>query len=424
MNTIKNGWMAAALVALAAVAAVPARAFTHAERGVARTVAEEAKSRMDGAAGLGGRAVTLLPVHGDTDAYLESLLLDAGVQAGLKMVVANDTSDARFKRILREIRWDEDQKRLETVDPETIDELGHLLSTQVLLEGRLATSRRPVKKSRSGRAVGPAGEDGEGLVEMELQLFAYEIATKRYVWSANVSAAEAPEETGEPGAKRGVSDSGPYALEEPCPLNVGIQVTAAEGAERVADELETWLRGRLADQGYRVDTGKDDDLVLEAEVEAARYDRTGEWETWKGAMKVSAGLCGAGERLLGTANFPAKGKPGVEIAGQRNLAYEMEAQLAPWLKRTLDPDAVPCEAIRLELELADAIEISSDYKLLEKIRTAISGMDGVRSVRLAGQDNAAGKVAYKVVYDPEAYPGGFANALFAAHPELLDKYLK
>ena len=40
------------------------------------------------------------------------------------------------------------------------------------------------------------------------------------------------------------------------------------------------------------------------------------------------------------------------------------------------------------------------------------------------QDNRAGTVSYKVVYEKSRLPLGVWNSLLAKHPEILDKYLK
>lgn len=422
MKTTKTGWMMAAALAALVAAAVPAWAVSFAERDVAKKAVGEAQAELAGAEILRGKAITLLPVHGDEEGYLEELLLHSMVKSGLTAVIPNDERDARFRRILKEIRWDEEQMRLETVDPETIDELGHLLSTQVLLEGRLMKSRLPVMRDRKGRPVGWAGADGAGAVEMELHLFAYEIRTKRYVWSMVAAAKEEPA-----GPDGGPEERGPsfrwFVDETAVPLNAGVKVENRGGAGRVADELETWIAGRLADLGYRLETGKDDDLTLTLEVESEVYDRTGEYETHRGELKATLEARGTESRLLGTQGFNAKGKPGEGAAGARNLAYDLEEQLGAWLKRTLDPDALGFAAVRMDFMLASPVETGGDYEALEAIRKAIAEMDGVRWVELAAQDNGAGMVSYKVLYDTAAYPGGLANALFAEHAELLDKYL-
>lgn len=418
MNTIKNGWMAAALVALAAAAAVPARAFTRGERLVAGIAAEEAKGRFAGAGALQDKAVTLLPVHGDEDGYLEARLLDAGIQGGLKMVVANDANDARFRRILEEIRWDEDQMRLETVNPDTIDELGHLLSTQVLLESRATKGRLPVHHDRFGKPAGAAGADGEGLAEMEVQLLAYEIKTKRYVWSAIVDATEPS------GKKEEGSDE--YLIqpaETQWPLNAGVEVAAGAGADREADLLDAYARGRLADLGYRVDSGAEqDDLTLKLEPTCGLFDHTGGWWVYEGELKVSLAVHGGEGRLLGETSLASRGARGLgEVQAHRNLADDMEAQLSGWMKRTLDSGAIGFEAVALEFMLGTPTDRAWDSKTIDSLQKKLAGLDGVRSVRLAEQSEKDGRAVFRVVYERAKMPTGVWNALLAAHPDVVEQ---
>jgi hypothetical protein len=414
--------MAAALAALLAAAGT-ARAVSFAERDTAKTAVGEAQERLAGAETLRGKAVTLLPVHGDEEGYLSELLLHAIVQSGLTAVIPNDERDARFRRILKEIRWDEEQTRLETVDPATIDELGHLLSTQVLLEGRLMKSRLPVAVDRKGRPIGWAGADGAGAVEMELHLFAYEIRTKRYVWSAVVTAKEEAPKPIEGGEAAEAEPSFRWSFEEAAvPLNVGIRMDADEGAEAEADLVETYARGRLADEGYRVASGKDDDLTLTLGTTCEEFDRTGNYRVYEGTLTARLEARGGEARELGSASFSARGARGLgEVQAHRNLADDMEAQLAGWLRRTLNPEAIGIAAVRLDLALAGPIELAEDFKTIEAIQKGLTELEGVRSARVVGQDNQAGTLEYLVVYEPARTPTGVWNALFSAHPELLDQ---
>lgn len=426
MMTNKSGWMAAALVALVAVSA--ARGVTPGERATARVVTEAVKARMAGAEALQGKALTLLPVRGDTDGYLDSLLLDAMVQAGLTTVIPNDERDVRFKRILKEIAWDEQQTRLATIDPSTIDELGHLLSTQVLLEGRLMKNRLPVVPDKRGRPTGWAGADGQGAVEMELHLFAYEILTKRYVWTAVITAVEPPPyvpdgQPGPHGQGNARESSIGWSLEEALvPLNVGVKVTAGKGSDMEADLVDTYARGRLADQGYRVSSGKPDDLTLSLETSCELFDQKwNQYLVYQGTLKATLAVTGSDARELGSASFAARGARGLgEAQAHRNLADDMDAQLGGWLKRTLNPEAVDTAAVRLKLALAGPIETKEDFKAIEDIQKGLAGLPGVRSARVEAQDNARGTLEFLVVFERSQSPAGVWNELWATHPKLLD----
>lgn len=428
MTTNRIGWMAAALAALVAVSAV--QGATPGERAAARAVTDAVKARMEGAEALQGKVLTLLPIRGDAEGYLDGLLVDAMVQAGLTTVIPNDERDARFKRILKEIAWDEEQTRLATIDPSTIDELGHLLSTQVLLEGRLMESRLPAARDRRGLPAGWAGADGEGAIEMELQLFAYEIQTKRYVWTAIVTAVEPPPFNPQQGPHDQTAEPvNPihWSIEEALvPLNIGVKVTAGEGADMEADLVDTFVRGRLADLGYRVGSGKDDDLVLDLQTSCNLFDQKwNQYLVYEGTLKATLAVKGGEAHELGAASFPARGARGLgEAQAHRNLADEMDAQLGGWLKRTLTPDAVDLAAARMKLVLAFPIEMKEDFKAIDDIQKALAGLPGVRSARVESQDNAKGTVEYLVVYERSKVPTGVWNALWTANPKLLDALRK
>ena len=124
--------------ALALISPVVASAFDAQEKEALRVVADVTEKGLRGAGELDGKAITILPIKGDQDGYFERLLIGAFVKAGKTCVVGNDEKgDVRFKRILGEIKWDERQTTLKSVDPATIDVLGRLKSTQMLIEGVL-----------------------------------------------------------------------------------------------------------------------------------------------------------------------------------------------------------------------------------------------------------------------------------------------
>lgn len=392
MNKAKAYWLAAAAALLAGAAAYGQTPEMQAKFRTAllEQFGADAKAALSEAPIPADIPVAILPIHGDDDAWLAGQMKIALTEAGKNCVEGR--GDPMWDVIINELTW---EKRKEPyLDAATCEAFGRLQAAKVLVSG---TVRLTALGDRSWRG--------------EVELHATELATKRHLWGKlfvyPVRREPAPM---------------PTPVEAASQLNVGVEVESVHGMERVADDVETWLLGRLVDLGYRVETGKGDDLSLSLEVEGNLYDRTGEWETYKGELKAKLESRGAEARLLGKANFPARGKPGIVPNGERNLAYDMEAQLAPWLKRVLDPGALGFVSVRLVFTLANPLETGADFAMMETLRKTIEGMPGVRSVKLAGQDNDAGTVAYRVVYETEGYPGGFLNMLYAAHPELLDQY--
>jgi hypothetical protein len=291
---------------VAAVAALAAQAaFDDAEKAAVRKVASAAEKGFAAAVALDGKAVTVLPVKGDVDGYCEHLLIGALVNAGKTCVVSNDEkNDARFRRILEEIKWDERQTTLKSIDPQTADELGHLKSTQILLEARLDVSRR----GRKRRAVA------------ELNLLAYAVSTKQYVWTANVA----------------VDDAG-RAWPDPADVNVKVEFNGMKDADGVAAIVSSPVRDLVARYGYRVNADGRPDLSLSATFSRRTFDRSGEYLVFNGEASVRLASC-SGDGVLYEKTFKAKGPRGLgEAAAERNFADALAGQIAKWLDETLAP---------------------------------------------------------------------------------------
>ena len=292
--------------ALAATATIAASAaFEEPERNAVRKSVNAVETMLKSDKTLNGKAITVLPVKGDAEEYCERLLVGALVSAGKTCVVSNDEEkDARFKRILKEIKWDELQTTLKSIDPKTADELGHLKSTQILLEARLNLFRR----GRKRRAVA------------ELNLLAYEVSTKQYVWTANI----ALDESG-----RGWPDASEY--------NVKIDFKGAGDAAGLAAIAASVTRNVVAGYGYRVNADGPADLALTANFTRDTFDRSGSYLVFKGAANVRLASC-VGDGVLYEQPFTAKGMRGLgETEAERNLAAKLDEKLVKWLDDTLKP---------------------------------------------------------------------------------------
>ena len=302
MKTTNMLCTALALVSISAIAA-----FDEADRGAVRKAVEEAGVRLKVASALDGKAITLLPVKGDDGGYCERLLIGAVVDAGKTCVVSNDEkNDERFKRILSEIKWDEMQTTLKSIDPKTADELGHLKSTQILLEARLDVFRR----GRKRRAVA------------ELGLLAYEVATKKYLWTANIA----------------VDESG-RGWPDPSEFNVNVDFSAADGAEALAGLVAGAVRNDVSAYGYHVNAEGIKDLVLSAAFAQQTFDKSGGYIVLKGVAHARI-TSKTGDGILYEKTFEAKGKRGLgEDEAIKNLSDELFAKMKKWLDETLEPRA-------------------------------------------------------------------------------------
>ena len=293
--------------AIAAMAAlVASAAFDENERGAVRSAVSAAEARLKSAAALDGKAITLLPVRGDSDEFAESLVIGALVNAGKNCVISNDEkTDVRFKRILDEIKWDEKQATLKSIDPKTADELGHLKSTQILLEARLDVFRR----GRKRRAVA------------ELNLLAYEVKTKQYVWTADIAV-----------------DASGRVWPDPSEYNVKVSFAAAEGdAAPIAGLAATVVRNQVAGYGYRVDAEGTADLELSSLFAQEVFDKSGEYVILKGIARARLAST-TGEGVLYEKTFEARGKRGLGMSEAiKNLSDVLSDQIRKWVDETLEP---------------------------------------------------------------------------------------
>lgn len=105
--------------------------------------------------------ISVLPIRGDEDRYVEGLLKNAVTSAGLTYVEGK--SDPFWDELLIEIEWDE--RKEDILDPATLDKFGKLKSTQHLLYGTVREA------SASNRRI---------YVELELHLSS--ISTKQHLW--------------------------------------------------------------------------------------------------------------------------------------------------------------------------------------------------------------------------------------------------
>ncbi len=291
---------------IAAVASLASHAsFDEGAKNAIRKSVAAAEARLRSAPALDGKALTLLPVKGDSDGYCERLVIGALVNAGKTCVVSNDEKkDERFRRILKEIAWDERQTTLKSIDPRTADELGHLKSTQILIETRLDVVRR----GRKNRAVA------------ELDMLAYAISTKQYVWTAHVA----------------VDDAG-RAWPDPADFNVKVDFSGPGDAAGVSALAAAAVRNAVAGYGYRVDAGDKPILALSAAFTRETFDKSGGYFVFKGTARARLASV-VGDGVLYEKVFSAKGRRGLgEEEAVRNLAAELSGQIARWLGETMEP---------------------------------------------------------------------------------------
>ena len=300
-------------------ALVSTAAFDDVEKSAIRKSVASAEARLKSATALDGKAITLLPVKGDSDGYCERLVIGALVNAGKTCVVSNDEkTDERFRRILKEIAWDERQTTLKSIDPRTADELGHLKSTQILIEARLDVVRRGRKRTAVA----------------ELDLLAYAIKTKQYVWTAHISL-----------------DGAGHPWPNPADFNVMVDFKGDNDAAGLSVLVASAVRNAVAGYGFRVNAEGKHDLSLAASFSRETFDKSGGYLVFKGM--AGARLASAtGDGIIYEKTFSANGARALgEDDAVRNLANALSAQMLKWLDETLAPGVLFAK----HPDLADAV---------------------------------------------------------------------
>lgn len=390
---MKHGWIKAVGLAVGLAAATAFADNGDSEwRDAVRAAFDNARAGLAEAPIGADMPLAVLPVHGDgDDRWLLGQANDALVLAGKTCVVGKD--EPMWDVIIEEIDWD--NIKSDILDPETLDRL----------------DARKLKSAKALMTVGVAEQKrGDRRWRVEVTLRVVEIATKQYVWCGRFDSRKGGAE----------GNDGPHWIETTVPLTVGLKVTAAEGAEMEADLLETWARGRLADSGFRVGSGKEDDVTLSIETRSELLDETPPYRAYAGSAKAVLAVKGSDARELGSKWVDARGAHGLlESEARRNLADALESQLTEWLKRTLDAEARKFASSRVSVTLANPIETKDDYKAIDGIQKGLAGLTGVRSAQMVAEDKASGRVEFLVVYDRGLVPTTPLDALWAAHPELL-----
>jgi hypothetical protein len=368
--------------------------FDVAAREALRGAADKIREKLSGAAALDGKAVTVLPVKDDRDGYFERLLIGALVSAGKTCVIGNDEKgDARFRAILGEIKWDERQKSLKSVDPKTIDELGKLKSTQVLIECRINVMLDSNLKTRTAEA----------------ELMAYEIETKQYVWTAHVASESA---------------AGVHRAEETLPvvannsaIRISVKAVASDDAQIASSAAFAAVCNALVEAGYCVNGEKAPDARVVLNCEKSLFDQTGEWIRYKGLVRVGVEVCGEKGRYLGLKDLFEVGARGLgEVDAERAVAAKITEKLPGWVKERLALADLGVRATTVTLKTGTAVS-ADDLRTQHAFFKAAKAAKGVRAVELASQDLKAGVFHFRVVYDAAEFGDGFLNELVVAHPQ-------
>lgn len=393
MNIKGTVAICAACAAMAAGAMTTQATFDAEDREALRAAAEEVQLKLKTARTLDGKAITVLPVKGDRDGYFERLLVGAFVGADKTCVIGNDEKkDARFKMILREIKWDERQKTLKSVDPKTIDELGKLKSTQVFVECRVMV--HPDAKGRN-RVV-------------EADILAYAVESKAYIWTLLVNSKN---ERGTP-----MAEESPAVGADNNAVRVKVAVEKGN-AVFVASAAYTALCNELGKAGYVVNGKEEPDVLVSVVCAREIFDQSGEWIRYRGHLGVRAEVCGANARHLAQKSVIETGARGLgEVEAERNLAEKTSVKIGEWVRDVLSRADLGIRIVMATLKTGKVVS-ADELKIQKMFFESAKAAKGVRSVHLVKQDSATGTFTFRVVFDADQFGDGFMNEMVAEHPD-------
>jgi len=156
----------AACAALMMLGGTAARAFTPEVRQALQETVNEAREELAQSGLPRDKGITILPLAGDENGYVEGLLKNALTRAGLNHVEGGESPF--WNELLAEVEWSE--RKGDMLAPDTIVHFGRLEGVQMLLYGNVRSAMQ---------------DDRRVFVEIELHISSIE--TRRHVWGTNLS---------------------------------------------------------------------------------------------------------------------------------------------------------------------------------------------------------------------------------------------
>ncbi|MEI6150194.1 MAG: hypothetical protein WCS01_13925, partial [bacterium] len=172
----------------------------------------------------------------------------------------------------------------------------------------------------------------------------------------------------------------------------------------------TFLESELAKKEFRLDN-KAADLKIDLNVKIVLFDQSGEYYRYNGDIE-SVVTRADNAKVLGRQTFHAEGPRALgSQSALRGLADKLTPELDKWVLAT-------CTAVRSELAAEDVLVqrrlpnlASGDPAYALHFTKTVDELPGVVSCTLVAQDYAARTMTFRVVYDKNAFAGGFMNRL-------------
>lgn len=208
-----------------------------------------------------------------------------------------------------------------------------------------------------------------------------------------------------------------------------VKATPADESSRiVAAAIQSSVEGDLAKRGFAVNARGPVDSLVSLSVSRRETARLGDWRVYEGSADVQVSDASSG-KLLGSSSFSAAGERSLdERKGEAAIIAKLSRDVTGWLAKTIPakkvavPPPPPGNAVStLMIRPADPMEPSANVlRVQRRFLDAVSRHPGIVSCMLVGEAPERREFAFRVVYDPNAFPDGLLNTIVLDAPYLGD----
>ena len=349
-----------------------------------------------------GHAIVVAPISGDLDNETRNQLKNAISAAGLVCVEA---SDDKWEAIMKELGFNEGFKDM--LDQRTMTRLGELLPSEVLLYGKIRTSRGMA----GGKRVPAKAPD------VELSLHAADLRTRRHVWGRDFVFCK--------------TNSVPPPPQQPTPRLLPADATSADlsvfvtarpqddDSSDLALELLSIARETIGRQGFKVAFDAENaDVALQLSVRKSVFDRTGSYAVMEGSVRAIAAIPARKGFYLGETHIDRE--RGERSLGDRDAMLSVrdgiEPKLVSWIGQNVTVEKTGLAAVTIPCDISMTEDENAKAKFISDFCAGAARIDGVVRCSLATQTDD--RADFYFAYLPEKLPEGPANAVRSRYPEL------
>lgn len=231
-----------------------------------------------------------------------------------------------------------------------------------------------------------------------------------------------------------VSESAPTPIPPPAPgrpvmrnPTVVVRSTAADNkSASLASALASRSEGDLAGRGFDVITKGQPDTEVTLSVSRREAARLSDWRVYDGAVDAKVI---AGGKLVANQAFKARGERASDEEGaEASIAEKLSRDISIWLAKVLPAKKVALPTGELPPALATATVMIRPSSMSEKpsdvlrvqrrFMDAVASHPGILSCTLDKENQKLREFTFRVVFEPQSFPGGLLNTIVLSEPDL------